>query len=426
MRTTSLLGILFLLSGPCSLLAQRAILFYDHTPDNLTLTARVTHLLPDERVDTTTLQPRLVGLRPVFEVEEGGSVCFQIEHANLVLYTYSTKAEELKVDLPEDWMTVVRAVSDQMGLIRISSPPGTPSTPDESKLIDYMLAVERLHARQLSMMQTRARSDSIASFETSHEEISFDFDLATVESAEADSAYGKLEHASPMIHGAVEMLRALQLDIWEEIKALKKDFDQAAMRGREPICEAIHDQPVRLTLVIRPRAGTSKTTMSRPTGEILTVDVHPISNSWFALSYGVMVGTSFEDHTRFSLDEGVVRAEEENKPIFAPGLFAQARAPNTSWLWGTVGASIGEKGLRGLFLGLSGRFGRLLGGPSMSLGVGLAMFEVPVALKSGEIGAPLPQGVENLDKVLEEELRSGIGIHLAITGLELGNKKTKN
>lgn len=432
MRSQNLVPLLVCaLAAP--LAAQRATVYYDHRPGGASSEGRLSYLPSGEPKEA-----RRLGQPPRLDIPKGAQVCLVIENANPLLYSYSLGAKAIVVETPAEVTKLVDLLS---GLVN-STGAATNTTEmvalgarftslwqggekplkpvvEASAIPSYYSAIALMLARYRDMQEAKLASDA-GSLESAHARIVSLFNEAMAFAKQAQAVYdGKLTAADQKNDGVVLASQQLQ-SLLQSVRALQKEVQSAWEKRDDPVCsDAFDGQALSLSLSIQSRITVGDDfTPRRPIGDkVATVEASPIDGSRFSVSPGGLLSALIGGQQRFGVTDGVVTRTADQSVRFLPTVFLSGRATPTSWLWGTIGTSVDDKGVEGFFFGLTGRFGVPVIGPNMSLGVGLSLTRVVTGLKDGAVGHPLPTGIDNIEAITQTDLRPGLGIVFSLTGL---------
>jgi hypothetical protein len=403
--------------------AQNAIVYYDHRPGSSTMDSRLQFQLPEDEASF-----RRNGPPPRFYVPKGQKACFVVENSNPVLYVYSVGAKVLTVGTPADLAPIFAALQQVLGVEVASALEAVGRqadslragrAPEEGEVEYYAALVEDLVSRLRSMQQLKLDSDNEVSFESSVASVAAAYSDAQKANEIATQYFQTLPDRDKFI---ITLLREHQLDAWQSIGGIQKEFQDASEVVNDRLCVTVDDQRLQVILSVKakfvPLEGQE---IQRPVGNTLvSFEVDPVPTSTFVVAPGAMLSMFVSEQKRYSVEDGVVIESNDNSPRFLLGVFAMARTLRVPWLWGAIGVSSGGQGVPDLFFGLVSRFGSSALGTQMSLGVGLALAYVPVDLERGAVGEPLPGDIDDVSQIVRRGLRPGLSVSFAITGLELG------
>jgi hypothetical protein len=391
--------------------SREATIFYDHAPPGSTRDGgRFEYLLPGDPTDG-----RRNGRPARIQIEEGGEICFKIEHANAVLYDYSLKTEVLETPSPpSSLLELVKKFAD------FFEPIAVPKVVTDSTR--YVESVTGLYKNLSEMRQKTLQSDSIADFNVSYKAVDSLNTLAKENNSAADSLWVILERGGVKPNGFLAMLRGVQTTLWQETSTLWDRFEKAKGWDARRCVEIGTD---RLRISLRIKGEAEDNTLMRPRGDVGSVEAIPIATSGFAVAGGAVVSVLVRDQKRFTLRDGVVTEMDDDEPRLRPMVFGLGRAWTVPWLWGAIGVSADDDGVSDVFLGLMARFGSALGGQQLSIGIGPTFTRVAVGLEKGQVGEPLPEDIDDLDDIIERQLRFGLGFTLAITGFDFSGDKSE-
>jgi hypothetical protein len=391
---------------PTDTAAQRATIFYYHSPGG----SRIEHQLPGDLRDQ-----RRLGVPKRLTLPVDGEVCVLVEHANPLLYSYSLRQQPINVDVPSDAKAIASALAGVLS--GAGTPPGGES--DGLTLINvYGDTVAALFQRVLELNAFRLETDGTLDFTHSALDAGKRFEEARRLHLVAAEMYDHpsleaLRNDNP----SLRLLRAAHLRTWQEAEAVYKEFEDARSKLGRPLCESVGSQVVSVRLAIA-RTNNGPERPLRATGDsLLAVDVVPRSNRTIEIGAGGILTILVQDQREFTISEGVIVGQDNHEPRLQPGVFLLGRAWSERWLWGVVGASADDSGLSNVFLGMAGRFGDEIAGLRMTLGIGVSVTRTVVGLENGLTeGEPLPPDAGKLEDLLDRELRAGLGFLFSLSG----------
>lgn len=399
--------------------AQRATVYYDHRPGTGTAEGRLEYVRSGDLATA-----RRSGLPPRLEVPQGEQVCFRIENANPLLYLYSLTAKPIVATESVEVTELVALLAKMMPIMpKAKAAPytslGIPMARRDPgpSLREYQEMVGAI-AANLRMIQLAKLSSDRQSLEVAKQEIDSLIEGAREENKRAEEALRTLDTNDQV---GTQLATQLRISIMEQIESLAREVESAWTQRTNPICsDKVDGKALSITLAIRSRAD-SGFKPARPVGDaVAIIEGTPSDQRRYMVSAGGMASSLIAGQRQFGVVDGVVTESQDRAVRFLPMAYISGRATSDSWLWGTIGTSVDDEGVQGLFFGLTGQFGVAIIGPSMSLGVGLSLARVTTGLNKGTVGAPLPDGIESVDAITSSALRPGLGVTFTITGLSIG------
>lgn len=387
--------------------AQSATVYYNHRPGKGSVDGRVSYTESGDLASN-----RRLGVPPRLIVPKGSKACLLVDYANPLLYSYSLGTKPLTAEAVADLGKIVDALRAVIGIAKAPGIEAAIPTPTI-----YYGKVALLVELREQVEKERMASDTLP-LETTKTRVAALHARADTVNREANEVFAGLTADDRTRNAAVILASQQQKALWEQIAGLRKEVQSAWEESGDPVCTTVTDKALAVTLVVKPRLdSTSGFRSQRPVGNVAAFEVTPSRSDFFEVGFGGLVSAFIDDQQQFGLKDGLVVQTRDRSPKFAPTFFASARASRSSWLWGTIGASADDKGLSAAFFGFATRFGVSIVGPEMTIGVGLSLARVTTGLTTGEVGSPLPQGVDKIDGILKRDLRAGLGVMFTLTGI---------
>jgi hypothetical protein len=426
-----LLTSVFCLAGMRAVAAQRLVVRVTHhpAPSKSELDASAYYWRPGA-ADRDSI--RGLPSATVFqEVAPGDQVCYRIDRANPLLYSYALAAVDVPVAPAADLDKFVSQIEALIKGAKVAV--ATPGAKVDS------LALFRERVRQLAVTDLRKSnairqgSDTATFFGSVVERDAELWEAATKTSAEAESIYKYLGDAG---RDSVADLKALQELALAQLRAahqrvaaaaesmMPADAGINAIRTLQ-LCKPMLQGRTRFGVMIKPRTdGPPTSTGRRVTGEkeeLAAITIDPRYVERFRLAAGLFVAGGFSGDRNVGVADGKLTIAPSDQTYTRTGMFAMARA--TDFLWPSIAVAKGDGSSVDLFLGMNLRSGNLVFGPEVSIGLGLAWMEVPVGAKSLKAGDAVPNDVK-LANIISRERQFGLGVTFTITGLKF-NTDTK-
>jgi len=427
-----------------SVQAQKTVdIFFVHSPTKDPERITLYYSMPGW--DTTRVA-RGLAFGDRLPVRQGGRACVRLVDANPMLYTYSKSAEAIQVSPPEGLAILV----DGLKALGAASGGGISAFTGLSKQTENQVKLRQ----ELSFMQTRGAAiedsshmedynealaslgDALKNIETlrlrdkgdwpgqmaEHEGLQ---KTASDELAGAEKKYQDAKkRATPAESKVLAQLYKLQSISAGRIQSIGKEFREADSQMGVPLCTKVDKDRMKMTLSVKQRLSEVEKLNYGVSDSMVVLELEPQSDVAFELAPGAMLGPRIP-RPKFSVRDGVIASEPDEDPLIRPGIFALGRLWEMGWLWGSIGVTKGKEAQPDIFLGVVARPGLSLVGTQLSIGAGLGLFQVPVRLKGGVVGQPLPADVGDVDKIIERAYRSGLGVTFSLSGFDLTQSDTK-
>lgn len=400
---------------------------------------------PGDRTD----RPRGgLGSGDMLTVPQGSTVCFVVDQANPLLYTYQAASKTVAVTAPDNLDAIVKALAP---VISSTTGPSNASVLSASAAVKATLSSSTadsatratanaqlakltaelvqldLYARTLDTLKTsvseltklKASSDDYKQFSdvmTKADALRSTFDAALKAANESQKAARKSVAEDNVILG---QLAALQDVLVQNGAANYAEFVDANKRLADELCTTVKESRTQFVLGTKSRRGDGTKPARLVKDTVATVILEPRSDAAFEVAAGFMLGPSLS-RSSFALKDGVVVDNPTEDPLVRPGVFAMGRLWDAGWLWASIGATKGKEATPDLFFGLVARPGLSLAITQLTLGAGLGLFQVPVGLTKGAVGTALPKDVTDLDKIIDRRYRAGLALTFNLTGLSTG------
>jgi hypothetical protein len=421
---------LVLMSYPARVAAQRATVYYDHSPAGGDASARMGYMAPGSATRLEQRPPRPI------EVDENGQVCFVIDHANPLLYSYAISTKALTVDTPSEFGTVASAFTAALGALTSglgAAASGVTEPEDQQALREYSDSVTTLVSAARALDSLKWASESEPVFDSTYARAQVLIRRGRVANQVADALYKKWGATTAVWVGAgARVMQELKSTPLARLGELDTEFSAARTASRSRLCTDVGRSGVSAALSITPKATpprTSGVTLDRPTDSkdgkpVASVEVDPQSTALFEVAPGAVVNLAVRDRREFRLENGVVRASS-GSPTFDPGLFVNIRTGRRSPIWATFGVIQSEGRKAAPFIGILQRFGYSLSGPHATLGIGVSILEVTTELTKGAVDQPLPADVTRLEDIVRRERKPALGVTFTVSGFEFGKKSAQ-
>lgn len=397
-----------------SLAAQDATVYFDHRSPLTGSAGATTYVGPGG--DTSR---HLRGYPRLVAVPRAGRFCVQVVEGNPLLYSYTMKAETLKVEQDSALKSFVAALGVLLADNRGFLPAGMPA---------YRGRVEALakHLQTINMLKWRSDTTSFTVEWANEREV---YQAASAENEAADKAFADNEKGAGQSDDVKEqwaLLRVAQLSLWKEIVKLNDAFVAAGAEYARPQCVDVADRRLKATFSIAAKSKPSeKAILVRPVGDnLVSAEVEPTETSRIAVGTGLLYG-NLDNVPSFSLQkDSVVAKNVGNVNVWRPSLFLMLRPWNNPYLWATAGVGTGKDlTMPDQFYGLVTRLGGDLTSHLVTFGLGAIRSAVPSDLKTGSVGQRLPSDVPKLEDNIAYQYKWGVGVVFSLAGLELKTDK---
>jgi hypothetical protein len=409
--------------------SQQMTVIVRHHPAPLTtdIDAQAFHRLPGRSAADS-----VNGLPPNIKLAEtapGEQVCYVVQGANPLLYTYSATT----VDVPVTATPDTKEIADKFSAIIIKTAPPAPGAVGAAALSDlqeYQNRVAVLRDYLDSASTIKRESDEAASFAEIQARDTKGWAAIQKANQEAEKYYKALPAADrdkdmTKVH---ESFRAMAL---EHLKAAHTAVDAAAKQllpgyNAMQVCRPMLKGRTKYFMTVKAREDAASLKPARRVAkdkeELAGFTLNPEYIERFRVAPGVFVAGLFGDDRDVGVENGTLSITKSSRTYTRTGMFAMGRV--TNHLWPTLGAATSDGSSVDLYLGLQLRAGDFVFGPELSVGAGVAWMDVPVGAGALRQGDALPEA-KKLEDVIEKDRRFGLGITFTITGLSFGNKDTE-
>jgi hypothetical protein len=380
----------------------RGTVIYAHLPNRLQ--RQVWYRLPGDPSNI-----KRDGVPSAMRVRVGEQACVEVENANPVLYTYDAAAANLIGEDPKEAAQIAEILS---ALLERAGAAGAAA--GGNPIADYIDAVANLHRTYTELAATRKASDRYDDFPLVVAEVRRLNARALEEQRRAEEKFEAIDADDRRTNFTVRMVRDVQQNSAEGSKAIFEEFDKADPKVER--CVTVTENMQRVTLAVRFRESGKS---ARLTGDsVIAFTVEPVLAKSIEIGAGAIASIAPRGQQQFGVRDGVVTGGPDDRTPMRAAAFLLARSWGPEWLWGAVGFSGDKSGVSTLFLGPALRFGGSVVGTRLTLAAGWALTRVPVSLKDGAIGQPLPSNIKDIDEITERAMRSALGVSIMLSGFK--------